>query len=56
MSDICRKFAAVCPVGSTIAHHLQHMNDTQQLVNTIIDGIQEKKGREVVTVNLELVG
>ena len=29
------------------------MNDTQQLVNTIIDGIQEKKGREVVTVNLE---
>ena len=53
MSDICRKFAAVCPVGSTIAHHLQHMNDTQQLVNTIIDGIQEKKGREVVTVNLE---
>ena len=33
--------------------YLQHMNDTQQLVNTIIDGIQEKKGREVVTVNLE---
>ena len=53
MSDICRKFAAVCPAGSTIAHHLQHTNDTQQLVNTIIDGIQEKKGREVVTVNLE---
>lgn len=28
------------------------MVETQQLVNTIIDGIQEKKGRGVVTVNL----
>ena len=28
------------------------MEETQQLVNTIIDGIQEKKGRSIVTANL----
>lgn len=28
------------------------MNETAQLVNTIVDGIHEKKGRSVVTVNL----
>lgn len=29
------------------------MADTQQLVNSIVDGIHEKKGREVVIVNLQ---
>lgn len=29
------------------------MEETQQLVNTIIDGIQEKKGRDIVVVNLQ---
>ena len=28
------------------------MEETQKLVNTIIDGIQEKKGRGIVTVDL----
>lgn len=28
------------------------MEETQQLVNTIIEGIQEKKGRDIVTVDL----
>lgn len=29
------------------------MEETQQLVNAIIDGIQEKKGRDIVVVNLQ---
>ena len=29
------------------------MTNTQQLVDTIIEGIHEKKGRSVVTVNLQ---
>ncbi len=29
------------------------MEETQQLVNAIIDGIQEKKGHDIVVVNLE---
>lgn len=28
------------------------MEETQQLVNSIIEGIQEKKGRDIVTVDL----
>lgn len=28
------------------------MEETQKLVNTIVDGIQEKKGRSIVTVDL----
>lgn len=31
------------------------MNETQQLVNTIVDGIQEKKGRSIVTVDLRRI-
>ena len=33
--------------------HKQQMTNTQQLVDTIIEGIHEKKGRSVVTVNLQ---
>ncbi len=31
------------------------MEETQHLVNTIIDGIQEKKGRGIVTVDLRQI-
>ena len=29
------------------------MNETQILVNTIIDALQDKKGKKIVTINLE---
>lgn len=31
------------------------MQETQQLVSTIIDGIQEKKGRDIAVVNLSTI-
>lgn len=31
------------------------MEETQQLVNSIIEGIQEKKGRDIVTVDLRRI-
>lgn len=41
------------PIFVTLTHLKQRMTDTKELLQNIIEGIQEKKGRNINSINLQ---